>query len=71
MSVENCMIADARASKNCCGHACRNCGWNPEVAARRNRQLEIKGLQKGSDGMLRLVIRPIKTGGQRHDGVAG
>ena len=63
MSVENCMIADARASKNCCGHACRNCGWNPEVAARRNRQLEISGLRMGSNGLYRLVIRPIKKGG--------
>lgn len=71
MSVENCMIKGCRASKGCSGHACKSCGWNPEVAARRNRQLEIRGMQTGSDGLRRLVIRPIRAGGRSNGGVAG
>ena len=71
MSIENCMIKDCRASEGCSGHACKNCGWNPKVAARRNRQMEIRGLQTGSDGLRRLVIRSVKRGGNNHGSVAG
>lgn len=70
MTFEDCLIKDCRADKNCSGHACKNCGWNPEVLARRNRQMEVSGLRKGSDGLFRLVIRPIKRGGSNHGSVA-
>lgn len=66
MSCE-CMIAGAR-NADCNGKDCERCGWNPAEAARRNRTIEIKGLRMGSDGLRRLVIRPIKRGG--HSGVA-
>lgn len=63
MSVENCLIKDCRASKNCCGHACKTCGWNPEELARRQRYLTYRGLRVCSDGLMRLVMPAVKKGG--------
>lgn len=55
--VDNCLIQDCRASKTCNGHSCKGCGWNPEENRRRRRQMEIRGLTTGSDGLRRLVLR--------------
>lgn len=71
MSVENCLIKECRASNECSEYACKTCGWNPEVAAQRNRQMQMTGLKLGRDGMRRLVLRPMKRGGSSGGCVAG
>ena len=70
MSMESCLIRDCRTGEECNARACRNCGWNPEEMARRNRMIALRGLRMGSDGLHRLVLRPVKKGGHSNGTVA-
>lgn len=66
-----CMIAGARASAHCGGKECDRCGWNPEEAARRDKQLRHNGLAEGADGLRYLRIRRIRRGGDGNADLAG
>ena len=52
----DCKLGKEVSPKYCRG-VCSRCGWDPEVEAARNAEIEANGLTKGPDGIRRLIIR--------------
>lgn len=54
--IKQCMIKECRSGDKCREKDCKNCGWNPKEAERRNRILSAHGLTVCQDGCARLMI---------------